>query len=300
MEQTSPIYLSKEDFLSIQKRKIGYGKDGVTFRYNRQEIIKIYHQNLDSIMLSLAAFEKDSVKIYEKGNYDERLPDVLTAYIYNEENDERLKLPSKNAIKLAIEKQKRITKTRLPKNLVYVEKIFAGCLIDYQKGIQIHKLKGLPFSLKRQITLEILKNVRELIENNIYHVDLDNSPYSSKSVFIHSNGSKELVGHSHILVDYRLHPHLIDLEGKSTIYTERKDEIYEQECLFRLMNLIFDFLFDIDIDGLYNIDFEKEALEFELEKAGVDDKHIAIVSEYNSSIDEIEDFVKTLNIRRSL
>ncbi len=40
-------------------------------------------------MLSLAAFEKDSVKIYEKGNYDERLPDVLTAYIYNEENDER-------------------------------------------------------------------------------------------------------------------------------------------------------------------------------------------------------------------
>lgn len=45
---------------------------------------------------------------------------------------------------------------------------------------------------------------------------------------------------------------------------------------------------------------KKEALEFELEKAGVDDKHIAIVSEYNSSIDEIEDFVKTLNIRRSL
>lgn len=251
-------------------------------------------------MLSLTATEKDSVKIYEKGNYDERVFDVLTAYIYNEESDERLKLPSKNAIKLAIEKQKRITKTRLPKNLVYVEKIFAGCLIDYQKGIQIHKLKGLPFSLKRQITLEILKIVRELIENNIYHVDLDNSPYSSKSVFIHSNGTKELVGHSHILVDYRLHPHLIDLEGKSTIYTQRKDELYEHECLFRLMNLIFDFLFDIDIDGLYNIDFEKEALEFELEKAGVDDKHIAIVSEYNSSIDEIEDFVKTLNIRRSL
>ena len=286
MEQTSPIYLSKEEFLSVQKRKIGYGKDGVTFRYNRQEIIKIYHQNLENIMLSLTATEKDSVKIYEKGNYDERVFDVLTAYIYNEESDERLKLPSKNAIKLAIEKQKRITKTRLPKNLVYVEKIFAGCLIDYQKGIQIHKLKGLPFSLRRQITLEILKIVRELIENNIYHVDLDNSPYSSKSVFIHSNGTKELVGHSHILVDYRLHPHLIDLEGKSTIYTQRKDELYEH--------------FDIDIDGLYNIDFEKEALEFELEKAGVDDKHIAIVSEYNSSIDEIEDFVKTLNIRRSL
>ena len=159
MEQTSPIYLSKEEFLSVQKRKIGYGKDGVTFRYNRQEIIKIYHQNLENIMLSLTATEKDSVKIYEKGNYDERVFDVLTAYIYNEESDERLKLPSKNAIKLAIEKQKRITKTRLPKNLVYVEKIFAGCLIDYQKGIQIHKLKGLPFSLKRQITMEILKIV---------------------------------------------------------------------------------------------------------------------------------------------
>lgn len=131
-------------------------------------------------------------------------------------------------------------------------------------------------------------------------MDLDNSPYSSKSVFIHSNGSKELVGHSHILVDYRLHPHLIDLEGKSTIYTERKDEIYEQECLFRLMNLIFDFLFDIDIDGLYNIDFEKEALEFELEKAGIDDKYIPRLSEYNANIDELEHFVKTVNIRRSL
>lgn len=109
MEQTSPIYLSKEEFLSVQKRKIGYGKDGVTFRYNRQEIIKIYHKNLENIMLSLTATEKDSVKIYEKGNYDERVFDVLTAYIYNEESDERLKLPSKNAIKLAIEKQKRIT-----------------------------------------------------------------------------------------------------------------------------------------------------------------------------------------------
>ncbi len=66
------------------------------------------------------------------------------------------------------------------------------------------------------------------------------------------------------------------------------------------MNLIFDFLFDIDIDGLYNIDFEKEALEFELEKAGIDDKYIPRLSEYNANIDELEHFVKTLNIRRSL
>ncbi len=56
------------------------------------------------------------------------------------------------------------------------------------KGIQIQKLKGLPFNLKKKIMKKVLLNVKELISNCIYHIDLNNSPFTKDNYFINNQG----------------------------------------------------------------------------------------------------------------
>ncbi len=296
--EVTPLSITKEEFLRIQKKTIGYGTEGKVFKVNRKELIKIYHENIANIIASQDVEQCDNItKIYQKGTGNNRRAEALIAYFYNRENDEYLKLAPKHAIKYAIDRQKKVTRTKLPKNIVYVEKIFAGCLLDRIHGIQIHKLTTLPLNIRKKIVLEVLRSVRELIENYIYHVDLDNSPFSSTEL-IHEDGSSELVGHSHILIDQYLHPHIIDLDGKSTIYTERRNEYYESLSILSLNTLIMEYLLKIDNEVLKDLENEREMLAYQLESIGVKDQHIEKLINLELGLDDLETFTKTLTIRK--
>lgn len=293
--ELQPIKLSIDEFKNLQKHEIGHGTDGAVYKYNKKELIKIYHASFTKILSCLDSLDDDDMKIYQKGSSIKKTQETITAYFYNEEMEEHLRLPAKQATAYAISRQKNVTMTRLPKNMVYVENLFAGYVLDRAFGIQIHKLIGLPLNMKKIIMLKVIKKVSELLDNNIYHIDLNNSPFSKKSVFINDRGKVESVGHSHVLVDHHLEPWLIDLDGKSTVYTEKKDERHEQMCLKGLCELLIEFLLDIDLDEIENYEFELDALYEMLERANVKKEYITKLCESSLNLEEISEVVKTLN-----
>lgn len=289
------VYLSKDQFQKLQSCEIGRGTDGAVYKYSNSELIKIYHANFIKILTCIKELSDEDIKIYKKGSIIKKTALPITAYFYNEEENEHLRLPIKEASRYAISRQKDVTMTRLPKNMVYIENIFAGYLLDKAPGIQIHKLIGLPLLTKKKIILQLIKKIKELLDNNIYHIDLNNSPFSGKSVFINPSGNLETVGHSHVLVDHKLEPHIIDLDGKSTVYTEKYNEKYERYCLKGLCELLIELFFDFDIDDLENCEFELDALCEVFERYQVKHEYIEKIFEYKINIDEIEELVKGLN-----
>lgn len=292
--ELQPINLSIDDLIKLQKRQLGHGTDGTVFKYKRNELIKIYHSNIYSLLSCINALNDDDIKIYQKGSLNEKRSEHLTAYFYSEKNNEHLRMRPKLAIKDIILRQKDVTMTDLPKNLVYIENRFAGYVLKRVYGRQIHTLSSLPTTKKKIIMLRVIKKVRELLDNNIYHVDLDNSPYSTKSHLFTPSGEFESVGHSHVLVDYKLEPWLIDLEGKSTIYTEKYDPKSEEDCLKSLCKLLIEFLLDINLDEISDSAFELNALYDALEVTRVNPKYIGDLADFNLNIDEMEDVVRTL------
>ena len=214
---------------------------------------------------------------------------------YFKYDDEDIRIRSKEAIYRAIERQDSITRTYLPQNVVYINGHFAGCVLKYIRGIQIHKLRFLPLSKRKQIMREILLSVKELMDNYIYHVDLSNSPHSKK-MFINNNGEVEHLGHSHVLVDpFTLKPNIIDLDGKSTIYMEHYSEDYESQCMYNVSILLLEFLLGLDTDD-YNFDLDEfEVLANELEFMGIRHEYIDHLSKYELKIDEAFDLVDSIS-----
>lgn len=293
--EVQPIHLSIDDFKKLQRHEIGHGTDGAVYKYNRNELIKIYHSNFTKILACMDSINDDDVKIYKKGTPIRTAQQPITAYFYNAINEEQLRLPAKSAMLYAMSRQKNVTMTKLPKNMVYVDKIFAGYVLDYIHGIQLHKLIGLPLRTKKIIMLRIIKKVKELIDNNIYHIDLNNSPFSKQSIYINDLGQMESVGHSHVLIGSKFEPWLIDLEGKSTVYTEKRDENYELLCLRGLCQLLVEFLLAIDLDEIQSYEDELETLSDMFERARVKSEYISKLSEFSLNIEEMEGLVKALN-----
>lgn len=308
MSNLEPVYLKIEDLEILKKREIGRGTDGIVVKYDRKYLVKLYHRKLIDIMSILKQID-DQTKEYKMGDIKGKINEPFNYYMYNENNDEHIKLQSKYAIRKAMERQKNITRTRLPQNIVYLNNQFAGCLLEYIRGTGIYSLTGMPLKYKKIIFTEVIKSVRELLDNNIYHIDLNNRP-QSRALYKDEEGIVKDLGHSHVLVNpLTLKTNIIDLDGKSTIYTERYSEEYELEVLRNLCELLIEFLLTIDTYELKKMADEladlpstlEEAKEIftkslanELEKLHIEDQYIEKLSTFSLNIDEMKNFVKTL------
>lgn len=256
------LYLTTEDLAGL--KKIGNGTDGTVYNYKNDLLIKLYHKNVTQIITE--SKNDEDIKIYEKGaklgsNFYKN--DLI---YYTSEKDEEVKLLPKDAIHKAIERRDNVELTSLPVGVVYLNGHFAGCVIKRQRGIQIHKLTGLPINVKKKIYLNVLKAHAELLRNNVYHIDLSNSPYVKKSVIL-PNETLISTGHSHILVNpFNLDCQLIDLEGKSTIYTEKKNDLFTRQSFSDLTILTLEFLLKLDWE---DFEYLPNELEFELSKKGI-------------------------------
>lgn len=250
MEKNNTIYLKTEDLQNF--KKIGHGTDGIVYKYKNNYLIKIYYSSLFYDSLNKKSFDKSDdsdIKIYQKGIGTINNPlynSFMTFYDYSKED--QIRISPQDAIKRAIELNKYIEFTDLPVGIVYLNNRFSGCLLYRKRGIQIHKLIGLPLNIRKRIYLNILKAEAELLKNNIYHCDLSNSPFAQRNITL-PNGEVILCGHSHILVNpFSLNTHFIDLEGKSTIYTNKESEYYKHESESELTKLTTEFLLQIDLE----------------------------------------------------
>ncbi len=233
------IYITPEDL----KKEIGHGTDGAVYKYNSKYYVKLYHAYVRDI-LTQEKTSLEETKIYQKNSSTIHLvSEPLTYYSYKEEE---IRVRPKEAIYLAMKRQENVHRNYLPQAPVYLNHRFAGCLLRKVSGISIHKLMGLPQNLKRKIMYEVLLDIEELLQNNIYPVDLANSPYANTIGFEK--------GHSHILVNpINLHTHIIDLDGKSTIYTEKRNEEHYTHTLNTLNILFLEFFYHLSYD-----DYETE------------------------------------------
>lgn len=255
------LYLKTKDLSKL--KEIGNGTDGKVYSYTKNTLIKLYHSKIKEIVSNYS--NDEDVKIYKTGQNEFKsnfYKGNLTYYQYDKKTKENIKLLPKDAIKRAIERHDDVKLTSLPIGTVYLNGHFAGCILERKRGIQIHKLTGLPLSLRKKIYLNILKEEAELLKNNIYHLDLSNSPYVKKT-FILPNDEIVTTGHSHILVNpITLGTNFIDLEGKSTVYTETKNDKLENQSLSELCILTLEFLLQIDWEELKE---EPEAIYPEFE-----------------------------------
>lgn len=294
----TPIQITHKEFIKILKHEIGHGTDGTICKYDFNYLIKVYHSKIFKILDDLEKQNDDDVKTYHmgSGNNKEEMP--ITAYFYNEENKEHLKMQSKDSIYYAIEKQKNISRTDLPKNIVYIDHIFAGCLLKRQHGIGIHKLTGFPLEYRKAIMQEVLISVRELLDNNVYPYDIHNSEFAKDAIVTKRDGTKLGVGHSHILVNpFTLKTRIIDLDGVSAAYTTHYNENFEKQVFISLCKLLVEFLLQVDPDEIEDYESEIETLAYYLEVARIKSEYVEPLSRLDLNIDEIEDIAKNYTLK---
>lgn len=292
MERIRPYYLTFEDIERLSKKELGHGTDGAVYRLGNGELIKIYHTKFTDIKKQLVLDDSD-MKIYTPSTFQmKKFNEPINYFKYNDNEDIRLR--SKEAIYEAIKRQESITRSNLPKNVVYINGAFAGCVLTETKGIQIHKLGFLPMKYKKAIIEEILLSMEELMANYIYHIDLSNSPYA-KRLFKNNDGIMESLGHSHVLVNpFTLKPNIIDLDGKSTVYMEHENKKYREQAMYNLCILMIEFLFGIDTDEYKDEDDYYRYLASSLEQCGVKDEFIEGLSTYTLSLEDSFKLIKSL------
>lgn len=246
------INLTYDEFSKL--KEIGHGTDGCVFNYSKDLLIKVYHSNLLKIEGSKEILEKNDKivkgeKIPFKASYN---GSGFNYYMNEKDSDGVIKIRSKEALDKAIEKQKNIKRSILPQGGFYLDGKFVGLVIKKLNGIQIHKLSGMPIKYKYEIIKNLLLDIEELLENNIYHIDLGNSPYATILNYRGLDGNKKpMYGHSHVLVNpFSKKTNIIDLDGKSTIYMEQYNKAREQRCIYSLSLLLLEFLFKIDTKEL--------------------------------------------------
>ena len=284
--------LTEEEFRKIQRHEIGHGTDGVVYKYQGGYLIKVYYQNVkEASMLAKSTF-------YDRENPPKFAVEKqhLTFYFKSKDDKDRVRINKEKAIDLIAEKQLKVVKTQLPKKLVYVDGKFVGVLLKKVKVIQIHKLTGAPFKLRKKIALEVIAAVKELLENNIYHEDLGNSPFSETPSPTHGEYNPSY-GHSHILLNpFTMKINIIDLEGKSAIYTNYIDKAEEEISLTNLTTLLFEFLYQVDereydLDGYANE--ENYYVQRELVKHGIEEETAKRVAANGfKTIEEAEEIVR--------
>lgn len=249
-------YFKSEDLDKLLKKEIGRGTDGRVIRINNKTLIKLYHSAYEKIRRRLliqrevdkiGTNPEEDIRIYEIGKtkLPKRDNPDYTKYYQKEDGDSFIRLSHKNGIEKAIAKQKEIKRTSLPAGKVYIDGVLSGCSLIPQRGVPIHYLGFiLPTRIRSKILLDVLESVKELTDHFIYPKDLENSPFTSKETY-----KEKTVGHSHVLVNpITFETHIIDLDGKSTIYTNFKSTKYESKSYTSFKKLMDEFLFGRNLD----------------------------------------------------
>lgn len=291
------LNLTSDEFSKIIGKEIGHGTDGIVFKYNKDYLIKLYRTNFMKEPSEL--INNAETKIYDKENKPMFKPIKSNLNFIKSENfdnnKEVIKLTEESAIDEIAKKQKKVIKTELPKKLVYVDGRLVGVLIKKVKGIQVHKFTGAPFAYKKKIALAIIDAVKELLDNNIYHVDLSNSPLT-ETRYMQGTELNKSHGHSHVLLNpFTMKINIIDLDGKSAIYTDYVNKALEESSLADLTTLLVEFLYGLD-PVEYDFDLTNGGnytLAQELIERGIDyDKAYDFANNGAKSIEEIKEIVE--------
>ena len=239
------IFLTNNDYNFIKRTRplIGKGTDGSVYFINKDRCYKFYHHTEERIVsTSEPILDENGVNIrdYKDLSYV-KVFDIIKYY-----DIDGVKLSREMALLNAINRQKDIALSDLPKKVIYVDNRVAGCELKYINSLSgVYLTCFLPLRLRLNICKDILNKIKELHSNYIYPIDL--SQKDNINLFSRNN--------SNILLGYDLKPKLIDLDGRSTAYLESYSKKYESISNYSLAFLIFELLTSIELkDDLEEFD----------------------------------------------
>ncbi len=273
--ESKRLYITSDELAKLTSRKIGEGFDAVVYSAVNGNAFKIYKNDIVQI--------DDDIKTkkYNKGDYH-YFPVRSYRSKYIDKDD--IVIYYKDAADKIIDRQKVISKTKLPVASLYVDNKFVGFVLKKVNGLQLHYAW---FLLGRKVKIKILKEllskVKELTDNYVYPTDMANSPLVGK--------------HSNVLINYKLKPEIIDLEGTSTSYREKEDENLLEDTLFSLNLLYLELLlgpdYFEDLDEINN-----ELIERLLVNSNVDNESAHRLSELKGTYDDLNELVLTVSKKK--
>ncbi len=225
----------------LQKLKIiGQGTEGTIYKYNKNELLKIYYSYYDYMQVDIKEpiIDEDGVNITPFKNISNKKVERNIIQYYDKEN---VRLSRWDAITKAIETQKDIKLTKLPQKPIYVDGKFKGCSLYYHRhALNIYSVMSIPsYNIRLKIVKRIIEKVEELAKHNIYHIDLCQHPtWECKN--------------TNILLTPFLEPEIIDIDGHSAIYSDTFNEKFQKMTEFSLNVLVLELLSQEYISDLLN------------------------------------------------
>lgn len=169
MDKLPIIDLTERDIINLRYRVIGSGTDANVYKAPNGLAFKIYHANRE----------------IKSGEYE-------------------------NTIKTLIDRQKEVKLTKLPLGILRKEGTTVGCFMErHRKYFDVNKFAKL--SKKHQIMVlhSLLDKVNELVENDIYHLDINYQGRANQT--------------SNIMINRAGQVELVDFDGGSAVVLDQKN-----------------------------------------------------------------------------
>lgn len=263
------INLTLNEFNKLKKRYVGNGKEGNVYKYNRNYLYKIYTIPLrygDIPLFNSYNYEykidDDGTKIITGHNKFNKHSLITDPYPYYLDNYGVKRIYNESVIINAMKRQLNIKLSTLPLAPLYIDNRFRGCILKNHQGYtDLHNMSFLPYKTKLKILKELLEKVKELNDNYVYPVELSNYKTDNNS-------------HSNILINpITLNTEIIDLDGKSTVYTDTFNKNLSKISYNKFTSLVIKLLYDIDIEISEGQDIYEDDSDFlndNLMKKGID------------------------------
>lgn len=279
----NPIYLKRNDISTTNYKLIGYGNDANVYDAKNGYLYKIYHSEIlpNYVDNKNAFYDADGVRV-DRPKY---AFDYQTNFLeYVDKYDTRLF--SVSAIKSAIKKQDSVFNTYLPLAPIYIDGRFGGCVLKYhQHYTDIHNFRFFPLSVRIRLLNEVLIATKELLDNYIYHLDLNNRKTGS-------------IGHSNILASLIKGVEIIDIDGRSAIYRETRSNTHEIISLNSCASLFYELLFNISFSD--DLSSNKNYLEDLAIKKHIPKELIDSYIYEKNSIDTLNNVLKYVKKKRGI
>ena len=285
------VYLTREELDSIinNDKLIGKGTEGACFAHGN-EIYKVYHNTYESkrMLSTPQKVDEEGVRIFDQDEIRNSLYTTDDHRIIKYTDKEGTKLTVEDGLSRAINKGEKIVNTKLPTKILYVDGKVKGCVYPYHK-----KTKSIYYAYKKLykkrllICKRLIEQVKELVNNNIYPVDLcqkgDNNIFD-KSI-------------ANVLLDNKNNPIIIDLEGKSTLYSDSYNKKYEEITALSLGTLILEILTREDIQEDL-ADENIEDVQSYLTDLGLTHEQVELFLDGQFTINDIDEMIKTIENRK--
>lgn len=257
----------------IKKLKlVNKGTDAKLYKLSSNLLLKLYYTDKKVVLNN----NDDDVKTTKPTRFNNST--AFLSYCYDANG---VRLGYDKIIEMAKRKQFEIKNTILPINPVYINHHFRGCIIKYHHNYYpISCFSFLPQKTKLKILKNLLAKIKELLNNNIYPIDLYNKQNSN-------------LPHNNIVINFSLNSQIVDLDGKSVAYTEKFNPEFYKKSLFELSTLLLEFLFDQELEDYY-LEFDQYQEYYQkyfYERFNIPQNYIDNLLSNNIDLDVIEDFV---------